>query len=372
MDNQRIYWIALNRVKGIGAVRFKALLDTFGDAESAWRASASQLKAAGLGPSVVSSLLQLREAIDLARLEADLDKHQVQVLTWLDTDYPRRLKEIEQSPPVLYLRGNLKADDEWAIAVVGTRRVTAYGRQVAEELGAFLAHQGITVVSGLARGVDAISQQAALKAGGRSIGVLAHGLDRVYPAENRALTEKITKNGALISDYALGVLPEGANFPPRNRIISGLSIAVVVVEAGQKSGALITAEFAAEQGRDVFAVPGNMYAAQSKGTNRLIENGAHPLLNFEQLLETLDLELITQHKSARIVLPKDATEAKLYEVLSREPLHVDEIRARVELPIDQVSAALALMELKGMVRQVGGMSYVAVRELSAGYHTDDA
>lgn len=253
---------------------------------------------------------------------------------------------------------------------MGTRGVTPYGRQVAEELGAFLAHQGITLVSGLARGVDSIAQKAALKAGGRSIAVLAHGLDRVYPPENRALAEDIMSNGALVSDYALGVPPESANFPPRNRIISGLAIAVVIVEAGQRSGALMAAEFAADQGREVFAVPGSIYSPQSKGSNRLISQGAHPLLNFEHLIEALDLELMTMHKSARMALPKDPTEAKVYRLLSSEPMHVDDIGAQVELPIDQVSSTLALMELKGLVRQVGGMNFVSVREERAVYHAD--
>lgn len=370
MDDKRKYWIALNTVKGIGAVRFKTLLDSFADAEAAWKADESQLRAAGLGPKVIENFLQIRTTLNFERVAQELENHQVKVLTWEDENYPRKLKEIDQAPPLLYMKGEVSTEDDWAIAVVGTRRATAYGRQVAAELGAFLAHQGITVVSGLARGVDSIAQQAALKAGGRTIAVLAHGLDRVYPPENRALAEDIVSNGALISDYALGVPPESSNFPPRNRIISGLSTAVVVVEAGQRSGALITAEFAANQGREVFAVPGNMYAQQSKGTNRLISQGAHPLLNFEHLIEALDLELMTMHKSARKSLPEDATEAKVYGLLTTEPMHVDEIGVQMEMPIDQLSSTLALMELKGLVRQVGGMNFVVIREQSAVYNTN--
>ncbi len=177
-------------------------------------------------------------------------------------------------------------------------------------------------------------------------------------------------NGALISDYGIGVPPESANFPPRNRIISGLASAVVVIEAGQRSGALITAEFAANQGREVFAIPGNIYSPQSKGTNRLISQGAHPLINFEDLIEALDLELMTMHRSARKTLPDDPTEAKLYSLLSTEPMHVDEIRAQMNLPIDQVSASLALMELKGLVRQDGGMNFISLREENAPYRTN--
>jgi len=369
MEDKRNFFLALNMVKGIGAVRFKTLLDHFGDAEKAWKADEIQLRAAGLGPKVVESFLQTRESMDFKRVAEELAKQNVKAVTWEDAGYPRKLKEIEQSPPLIYMKGEVLPEDDWAIAVVGTRTVSPYGQQVAAELGAFLAHQGITVVSGLARGVDSIAQQAALKAGGRTISVLAHGLDRVYPPENRALAEDIVSNGALISDYALGVPPESSNFPPRNRIISGLSTAVVVVEAGKRSGALITAEFAANQGREVFAVPGNIYAPQSKGTNRIISEGAHPLLNFEHLIEALDLELMTMHKTARRILPEDATEAKVYKLLSSEPMHVDDIGAQVEMPIDQLSSTLALLELKGLVRQVGGMNFIVVREESAVYKT---
>lgn len=370
MNEQRNYWIALSMVQGIGPAWFKTLLETFGDAASAWQASPQQLRSTGLNPDLAEKIVELRQSLDFSVLQANLDKHGVQALTQPDEGYPRRLKDIPHSPPVIYVRGEIAPEDEWAVAVVGTRKMSPYGRQVAEELGAFLAQQGITLVSGLARGVDATAQRAALAAGGRSIGVLAHGLDRIYPPDNRALGEKMVGQGALVSDYPLGVHPDSANFPPRNRIIAGLSIAVVVVEAGHRSGALITADFAAEQGREVFAAPGNMYSPQSKGTNRLIRDGAHPLLDFEQLLQALDLEYMTQHKSARVSLPADATEAKLFEVLGREPLHVDEIRAKADLPIEQVSSTLAVMELKGMVRQVGGMNYVAVREAHAAYHTD--
>jgi DNA processing protein len=262
----------------------------------------------------------------------------------------------------LYVRGSLTAEDEWAVAIVGTRRVTAYGRQVAEEVASALAHNGVTVVSGLARGVDSIAHQAALNAGGRTLAVLGNGVDQIYPPENRRLAEQIMAYGGLVSDYPLGTQPDGINFPPRNRIISGLSIAVIVVEAGETSGALITATFAAEQGRDVFAVPGNINAPQSKGTNRLIRDGAQPLLSAQDVLEALDLTRVTEHRAVRVALPADPVERRLFQLLSQEPMHVDEIRSQTEMPIAAVSAALAMMELKGMVRQVGGMNYVAVHE----------
>jgi DNA processing protein len=228
----------------------------------------------------------------------------------------------------------------------------------------------MTVISGLARGVDAIAHQTSLKAGGRTIAVLGSGVDKIYPPEHRALAEQMMERGCIISDYAPGTPPEASNFPPRNRIISGLSLAVVVVEAGETSGALITAEFAAEQGREVFAVPGSILAPQSKGTNKLIQNGALPLLSVNDLMQALDITRVGEQKAARKIMPADAIEAKLLTVLTHEPLHVDEIRNQSELPIEKVSAALVLMELKGMVRQVGGMNYVAVREDESEYRVD--
>ncbi|MCW5877591.1 MAG: DNA-processing protein DprA [Anaerolineales bacterium] len=366
--DEKTYWLALNRVSGIGAVRFRALLDAFGNAAAAWAANPSELKAAGLSPAAVERLLEARNNTDLASLPAELEQHSLQALTWDEPGYPRKLRELEQAPPVLYVRGRLLPEDEWSVAIVGTRQVTAYGRQVAADLAAFLARHGLTVVSGLARGVDAVAHQAALEAGGRTLAVMAHGLERVYPPEHRKLAQEICGRGALLSDYAVGTPPDSANFPPRNRIISGLSRAVVVVEAGQRSGALITAGFAAEQSREVFAVPGNIHAPQSAGTNFLIQRGAHPLLRFEELLEVLNLEMMTAHQTAAAALPADPTEARLYTLLSKEPRHLNELGVQAGLPIEQVSATLALMELKGLVRQVGGMSYV-VREGQATYQT---
>jgi DNA processing protein len=194
-------------------------------------------------------------------------------------------------------------------------------------------------------------------------------VDQIYPPEHRQLAERIQASGALVSDYAPGTPPDGVNFPPRNRIISGLSLAVIIVEAGEHSGALITAEFAVEQGRDVFAVPGNINAPKSVGCNRLIQQGARPLLGVEDVLEALDLASVQEHRVARTVLPKDEVESKLLAVLGNEPLHVDEIRAQVDMPIEKVSATLALMELKGMVRQVGGMHYVTVHDVDGDYLT---
>jgi DNA processing protein len=369
LSDPRKYWVGFNLVKGIGAVRFQTLVDTFGDARAAWEAPVDEWRAAGISPKIIEKFVQLRSQVDLDKVWEQIQEYKIQVITWEDSTYPRRLKEIDQPPPVLYILGDYLPEDEWAVAIVGTRRITPYGRQVTEEIASHLARSGVTVVSGLARGVDGVAHQAALNTGGRTLAVLGSGVNRVYPPEHRRLAEQIVAHGALISDYAPGTPPEASNFPPRNRIISGLSLAVVVVEAGETSGALITANFAAEQGRDVFAVPGNILAPQSQGTNRLVQQGAHPLLHVKELLDALELNTIVEHRAARSVLPADAVEATLLGLLGPEPVHVDDIRSQSGMPIEKVSATLALMELKGMVRQVGGMNYVAVREESAPYET---
>lgn len=369
MEDKR-YWVGFTLVKGIGAVRLQALIDHFGDIATAWNASPFDLVAAGLSRKLAERVVQLRKDVDLDDYLDRVEKNSIKIFTWNDVGYPAHLKEIDQPPPVIYMRGDVTQEDAWAVGIVGTRAVTPYGRQVTEELATILAQNGVTVVSGLARGVDAIAHNTALKAGGRTIAVLGSGLDKIYPPEHRPLAEKIYQHGAVISDYPPGTPPESANFPPRNRIISGLSLAVVVVEAGEISGALITADFAVDQGRDVFAVPGLVYAPQSKGTNRLIANGARILLQPSDVLEALDLTRNIERREIRRVVPTDATEAALLSYLGALPVHVDDIRAQLNLPVEKISAALTMMELKGMVRQVGGMNYVAVRENPAVYNLD--
>jgi DNA processing protein len=233
-----------------------------------------------------------------------------------------------------------------------------------------LAAGGVTVVSGLARGIDALAHRAALDAGGRTIAVLGSGLDRIYPPEHRQIAEAISRSGAVLTDYPMGTAPEATNFPPRNRIISGLAMVVVIVEAGVGSGALITADFAAEQGREVFAVPGSIYQPASRGTNLLIRSGAKPLVALEDVLEALNLDVVARQEAVSEAMPQDETEARILGALSSEPIHVDEVQARCGLPAAQVSASLALLELKGQARQVGGMQYVRARESRAVYRVE--
>jgi DNA processing protein len=364
------FWLGFNIVRGIGPVRFRALLDHFGNAERAWQASANALRDAGLDRRSLSNLLATRSRIDLEQEMARVGAAGARMLTWESAGYPRLLRQISDPPPVLYVKGDLVDEDEWSIAVVGTRRASAYGRQVTRRLAADLARSGLTIVSGLARGIDSEAHTAAVEAGGRTIAVLGCGIDQIYPPENRNLAESIAAAGAIITDYAVGTKPEGSNFPPRNRIISGISLAVLITEAGMRSGARITADFAAEQGRDVFAVPGSILSRASAGANALIQDGAKLVMRTEDILEELNLMLVAEHAEARQVLPADETEARLLASLSTEPTHVDELQQDLNLPVAHVTSALALMELKGMVRQVGGMRYVVAREGGVSYRVD--
>ncbi|MDK2982188.1 MAG: processing protein [Chloroflexota bacterium] len=364
------YWLAFSRVKGIGAARTQLLVKYFGSLKAAWEASEPQLRKAGLSPKPVQALLELRRNYDPQSEYQRVIDAGIQVLTMQEAEYPKRLAAIEYPPPVLFVKGKLCPEDDFSVAIVGTRRVTAYGRQVANELAAYLVQNQITVVSGLARGVDGIAHQAALNAGGRTLAVLGSGVDVIYPPEHRNLAAAIQQNGALISDYYPGTAPEGNNFPPRNRIISGLSLAVVIIEAGERSGALITANFAAGQGREVFAVPGTIYAPRSKGTNRLIRDGALPLLDFSEILEALKLTQIDDYRYAKQVLPENDIELLLMEALRDEPMHINEIKAATGLPIDKISSTLVLMELKGLVRNTGNLTYLSIGEAELRYEEE--
>ena len=346
-------------------MRLRALLDAFGDAESAWNANPAQLRAAGLGRKTADTFLRARETMDLDKELTRVHARGFQVLSLDDRNYPEHLAEIHSPPLVLYIWGELLPQDQVAAAIVGTRRATPYGRAVARDLASGLAGSGVTIVSGLARGIDGVAHQAALEAGGRTIAVLGSGLDQIYPPEHRKLASSIAEAGAVISDYPLGTRPEGGNFPPRNRIISGLSLAVIVVQAGDRSGALITANFAADQGRDVFGVPGRIYDRGSKGVNRLIGQGAFPATSVDDVLEVLNLDIAA--RAAPAALPEDKTERIVLGSLGPDPIHIDELLARCELPIAELTACLSMLELRGQARQVGGMHYVRAREPRAEY-----
>jgi DNA processing protein len=350
----------------VGRARVTQLEAHFGRLEAAWHAAPAELRAAGLDTGTVSAFVAARAEIDPDTEVRLLDEHGIQAITWHDDAYPRQLREVYDRPPVLYVRGTLTPADEWAVAVVGTRKVSVYGRQAADEMARGLAANHVTVVSGLARGVDAVAHRAALEAGGRTIAVLACGLDLVYPPEHKRLAEEIVLRGALISDYPLGTQPRSEFFPRRNRILSGISLGVLVVEGDVKSGALITARQALEQNREVFAVPGTIYSPGSRGTNKLIQDGEAKLtLDVQDVLAELNLTMASHQMEMTELVPADETEGLLLRHLGAEPMHVDEVRRECGLPIAVVTSTLAMLELKGLVRQVGRMNYVRTRETSA-------
>jgi DNA processing protein len=357
------YWVALARIPRVGRARITLLERHFGRLAEAWEADAAELRAAGLDRGTITTIVAERSRISPDLEMERLARASVQALAWHDPAYPPKLKEIYDLPPVLYVRGQLTPADEWAVAVVGTRRASVYGRQAAEEFAFGLARNQVTVVSGLARGIDSIAHRAALQAGGRTIAVLACGLDLVYPPEHLRLAQEIAENGALISDYPLGTQPRSEYFPRRNRIMSGVSLGVLVVEGGEASGALITARQALEQNREVFAVPGSIYSPGCRGTNKLIQDGEAKLVSTVQdVLVELNLTMATYQMEMKELVPVDDTEAALLKYLSAQPIHIDEVRRTSGLPIAAVSSALAMLELKGKVRQVGRMNYVRVRE----------
>ncbi|MBN1202693.1 MAG: DNA-processing protein DprA [Anaerolineae bacterium] len=368
----RKYWLGFNIVKGIGPIRLRALRQRFGDLEIAWQAAEADLAAAGLDRRSLDNLLHVRQSIDLDRLLQDVDRLGATALTLDDPDYPVLLRELPDAPPVLYVKGTLSDADQWAVAFVGTRRATAYGRDMTYRLVTPLVHAGITIISGLALGIDAAAHKAALDAGGRTIAVLGCGIDLVYPPDHRKLAEAIVENGALVTEFPPGTQPEGKNFPVRNRIISGLSLGVTVVEAPESSGALLTADSAAEQGRDVFAVPGKVTAKSSLGANRLIQSGAKLVISAEDIMDELNLtrSTVETRTQMREIAPANPTEEALARCLGDEPLHIDDLCQRSGLPITQVSSTLALMELKGLVRRADGMMYILARQGGEPYRLD--
>ncbi|HEY5640323.1 MAG TPA: DNA-processing protein DprA [Dehalococcoidia bacterium] len=364
------FWVAFNRIPGLGSKRYQALLSRFGTLSEAWRATRSELKEAGLTDSVVRSIAEGREAIDPEAEMERLEQAGVRPLTGDDPAYPALLKEIDDAPPLIHVRGEIREADSLSVAVVGTRRPTPYGRQVAEELSHQLAANGVCVVSGLARGIDGIAHRAALSAGGRTLAVLACGLDMTYPPEHERLAREIEDNGALISEQPLGTEPRGDFFPRRNRILSGLSLGVLLVEGGTKSGGLITANCALDQGRDVFAIPGSIFSSQSQGTNLKIGKGEARLVQrVEDILEELNLTMIPQQLEMQELAPATDTEAEVLRHITKEPVHIDAVCRESGLPAATVSSVLTMMELKGLVREIGSKSYVRAREVREEYAT---
>lgn len=361
--NDTQYWLGFSLVPEIGTKRILTLLNGFGSLSSAWMATEASLREVGFDGVALENLLRFRTRINP---EAELEKVEranARLLILTDEAYPPLLRDLPDAPAVLYVRGTILPSDSLALAVVGTRKATAYGRDAAHDLSRQLARNEITIVSGLAQGIDTAAHRGALDGGGRTIAVLGCGIDRVYPLENRALAHEIVEHGALVSEFPLGAPPDKRNFPRRNRVISGLSLGVLVVEAPENSGALITSEIAAEQGREVFAVPGNIFNLSSRGTNRLIQDGAKLVQSVDDVLNELHVahtDRNTRTQTTRIV-PENDIEARLLDHLSADPIHVDDLARLCGLPIAAVTSALTILELKGLARKTGSMQYSLMR-----------
>ncbi len=376
-----LYWLALKQVSGIGAILYKRLIDQFKNPEAVFAASEEALWGVeGISESAAKNILTFN-AFDAVKREINqIEKEGVQLLTLTDPAYPKLLLSIYDPPPILYTKGTLVESDCYPVAMVGARNMTPYGRSVAERLSGGLARAGITVVSGLAKGIDAVAHRAALVAGGRTVAVLGSGLDCIYPREHQKLADEIAQQGVLISEFPMGTTPEPHHFPQRNRTISGLSLGVVVVEASEKSGSLITSRHAMEQGREVFAVPGSIFSETSSGVHSLIRSGAKLVDQAEDIIEELYPQLrsatrtavatATANKSLPLVAMKtkkpeikvvlQPEEEAIYGLLSMEPKQIDTIIEESHWETAVVSHRLLELELKGVIRQLAGQFYVRV------------
>lgn len=357
------YWLGLSLVPQIGATRIHQLLSTFGTPEAIWHASQDQLRQAGLSQIITNNLLKARHHLDLDHEIAKIQDANATLMTWDDEQYPQNLRTVVDAPLVLYIKGYLLPTDDLALSIVGTRRASRYGLDVTERLAHDLAVQGVTIVSGMALGIDTAAHQGALTAGGRTIAVLGCGIDVTYPRENQELSHNIAANGALISEFPLGMPPVGKNFPRRNRIISGISLGVLVAEAPKSSGALISAETALEQGRDVFAVPSNIFNTNGAGCNQLIQDGAKLVTNANDILDELNITYdrhIVQ-KETESVIPDNPIEQVILNSLDSDPIHIDDITRQTKLPSSTVASTLAILELKGLAQSIGAMQYCRSR-----------
>jgi DNA processing protein len=369
---ERQYWIAFSLIPTVGRVRLGLLEERFGTLEAAWGASSSELRSAGLDRNVVDAIIEHRTKIDPTKESERVLAAGVTVLTWHDTDYPSLLREIDDLPPVLYMRGTFPQSLP-SVTIVGTRKPTAYGREVAAHLASELAEAGVAVISGLARGIDGAAHRATLKAGGTTVAVLGCGVDINYPPEHAQLTEEIAETGAILSEYSLGTKPEARHFPRRNRLLSGLSVATLVIEAGDGSGTLSTVKFALEQNREVLCVPGSIYSPASTLTNKLIQEGAKPILNVRDVLEEIRAlpPVESQQELPGLAYESTAEEATIYDALAYEPQHVDELSRATGLPVTDITGTLAVMEIQGRVLQVGRMNYIRAREPKASYRASE-
>ena len=367
MNEQALYFHAFNLFyERIGPARFKKLLGYFGSLEKAWKESGvSDFVAAGLEEDLAREIATRRPQIDLTKEMAQMARENIEIITILDENYPKLLKEIYDPPYIMYLKGVLKPEeDEFSLAIVGTRRLSPYGYQATEKIAYDLAQTGITIVSGLAQGIDTLAHLGAVKQKKRTIAVLGSSLgkDDIFPPVNRKLAEMIIQEGgAILSEYPLGAPALPHHFPFRNRIVSGISLGVLVIEAPEKSGALLTARHALEQNREVFALPGSIFSQNSLGPNNLIKMGAKLVTGAQDILEELNLKNLVQNIETRQILADTKEEQLILDVLSHEPLPIDKIGELTKLETSLINSTLSLMEMKGKVRNSGGAQYVLAR-----------
>ncbi|MDD4901239.1 MAG: DNA-processing protein DprA [Patescibacteria group bacterium] len=358
------YWLALSQFYKFGPARFKKLKKYFPGMEAAFNAPLRELLLAGIDERTAEEFIIFKHQVEPNELLENLHKEKLKVLTIDDPSYPKLLKQIYDPPWLLYYRGQLEAFSDFALAVVGTRKVTVYGQQVTEKITKELVANNLTIVSGLALGIDTLAHLAAVDAGGRTIAVLGSGLDQqsIYPWQNRYLAAKIQDHGGIvISEYPPGAMPLKQNFPQRNRLISGLSLGTLVIEAGEKSGAVITAMHALDQNREVFAIPGNIYSPYSAGTNSLIKMGAKLIAGAKDIIESLNLADAVAYTESKKIIPDSAEEELILAGLNYEPVHVDELARLTKLNASVINSTLTIMEMKGQVKNLGGMKYVLAR-----------
>jgi len=357
------YWLALNLIPDVGPVSAGRLLSAFGNPENIFRMPVNELRQVqDIGDNRARNIAGFS---DWARLDKEIEKaekNSIRLIPKNDGAYPETLKRIHGAPIVLYVRGALSESDKYAIAMVGSRTATDYGMKTAEKISHRLSSCGLTVISGMARGIDSSSHRGALKAGGRTVAVLGTGLDLPYPSENRKLMDEISSSGAVISEFPFSTPPNRENFPRRNRIISALSLGVIVIEAALDSGSLITVAYALEQGREVFAVPGNITSRNSKGTNDLIKKGAKLIESAEEVLDELKHQIkgvLREEKIKSVKSPPVLSDDEkiIYSSLSSEPKHIDSIIRDIKIPTSKALSLLLNLELKGIVRQLQGKHF---------------
>lgn len=361
----RVAWLGFHAIEGISLQRLERLLVHYGTVQEAWNAPEAELRALGLPEGPLARLVAARRAGLPHRILEAAERAGARVLVYPDEEYPPLLREIASPPLALFVKGTIEPADSRAVALVGTRQASSYGVQVARTFATEFAQAGVTVVSGLARGIDRAAHEAALDAGGRTVAVLGTGIDVVYPAGHRFLAQRIAEQGALVTEFLPGTPPHAGNFPIRNRIISGLSLGVIVVEAPERSGALITANFALDQNRTVYAVPGPIFSSGAAGIVRLLREGAIPVGSAQDVLADLQLEARQLPLATPPVVPEHAR--PVFAALGTEPKHIDELAAEVGMGIAQLSALLLELQLEGLVTHLGAQHYaLAVPALARG------